>query len=61
MGRQCCRTRCSPSAWFCTPQALDEDQPGDRVEHRKVFEEDRDFNQGALTFLNSTWLFKARG
>ena len=32
----------------CTSQALDEDQPGDRVEHRKVFEEDRDFNQGAL-------------
>ena len=27
----------------------------------KVFEEDRDFRQGALPFLNSTWLFKSRG
>lgn len=29
-------------------QALDEDQPGEKVEHRKVFEEDRDFNQGIV-------------
>lgn len=28
-------------------KSLQEDQPGDKVEHRKVFEEDRDFNQGA--------------
>lgn len=27
-------------------QAVDEDQEGDRVEWRKVFEEDREFNQG---------------
>ncbi len=29
-------------------QALDEDQPGEKVEHRKVFEEDRDYNQGVV-------------
>ena len=27
-------------------QALDEDQEGDDVEWKKVFEEDREFNQG---------------
>ena len=32
-------------------QALEEDQPGEKVEHRKVFEEDRDFNQGACPSL----------
>jgi hypothetical protein len=40
----CCRTVYTTC---CVFQALDEDQPGDKVEHRKVFEEDRDFNQGA--------------
>lgn len=28
-------------------QALDEDQEGEAVEWAKVFEEDREFNQGA--------------
>ena len=28
-------------------QALDEDQEGPIVQHRKLFEEDREFNQGA--------------
>ena len=41
-------------------QALDEDQPGDKVEHRKVFEEDRDFNQGApavkLNFCSNCYI-----
>lgn len=27
-------------------QALDEDQEGPIVQHRKLFEEDREFNQG---------------
>ena len=38
---------------FFGSQALDEDQPGDRVEHRKAFEEDRDFNQGELVHVCS--------
>jgi hypothetical protein len=29
-----------------TVQALDEDQEGDDLDHRIIFEEDRDFNQG---------------
>ncbi|KAK9824582.1 hypothetical protein WJX72_011489 [[Myrmecia] bisecta] len=29
-------------------QALDEDQPADKVEHAKIFEEDREYNQGAF-------------
>lgn len=29
------------------PQALDNDQQGPTVQHRKLFEEDREFNQGA--------------
>lgn len=29
-----------------SPQAMDEDQEGEAVEWRKVFEEDREFNQG---------------
>jgi hypothetical protein len=28
-------------------KALDEDQPTEKVEHKKVFEEDREYNQGA--------------
>jgi hypothetical protein len=30
----------------CLLQAMDEDQDGDTVEWKKVFEEDREFNQG---------------
>lgn len=29
-------------------KCLQEDQPGDKIEHRKVFAEDRDFNQGMI-------------
>ncbi len=30
-------------------QALDEDQPGSKVLYKKLFEEDREYNQGTLT------------
>ena len=30
-------------------QALDEDQPGSKVLYKKLFEEDREYNQGRLT------------
>ena len=36
------------SALGVRPQALDEDQPGARSEHRRVVEEDCDSSQGAL-------------
>ena len=49
------RSSCAPAAWqasrFSAPdrmaQALDNDQEGATVQHRKLFEEDREFNQGA--------------
>lgn len=28
-------------------QALDEDQPGSKIMYKKLFEEDREYNQGA--------------
>ena len=34
------------AALRCAVQALDEDQQGEAVEWRRVFEEDREFNQG---------------
>ena len=33
--------------------AMDKDQPGASIEHARVFEEDREFNQGALPDLSS--------
>ena len=30
-------------------QALDEDQPGSKVMYKKLFEEDREYNQGATS------------
>ena len=38
-------------------QALDEDQEGDVVEYGKIFEEDREFNQGEFAeCLRDQWL-----
>ena len=38
-------------------QALDEDQEGDIVEYGKIFEEDREFNQGDFAeCLRDQWL-----
>jgi len=45
-----CR-RCRPdrTALLLQPQAMDEDQDGDKVEWKKVFEEDREYNQGGYS------------
>lgn len=32
-------------------QALDEDQPGSKVMYKKLFEEDREYNQGVVVTL----------
>ena len=37
----------TPAYSALTMQALNEDQDGDMLDHRTIFEEDRDFNQGA--------------
>ena len=42
----CCLFVCSPGAHVCCMQALDEDQPGSKVMFKKLFEEDREYNQG---------------
>ena len=40
-----------PLDWWTSigGQALDEDQEGDMLDHRTIFEEDRDFNQGTAS------------
>ena len=43
-------------------QALDEDQEGDIVEYGKIFEEDREYNQGEFAeCLRDQWLQVGRG
>ena len=42
---------------FMLVQALDEDQEGDILEYGKIFEEDREFNQGEFAeCLRDQWL-----
>ena len=61
------RSSCAPAAWqtsrFSAPdrmaQALDNDQEGSTVQHRKLFEEDREFNQGARPAPPATSGFSA--
>ena len=44
-------------AAYMLVQALDEDQEGDIVEYGKIFEEDREFNQGEFAeCLRDQWL-----
>lgn len=40
-------------------QALDEDQPGPAVDWAKIFEEDREFNQGVQQFWGGWNCFRA--